>query len=379
MWAKHGRLALPLAVEDEQPPPGREGALVGEDDVGPEAPGADQGLRAVRERPLRAEAPWISASAQTGSPFDLQEAVAVDLHASSAAAAGATSRWGVAMWPATKTAIGAVPVLGSLKGWTWARTVIRRSPCWTTAAPATVAVNAVATSRARPLPASPPPLAASAIRLAALLAALDPQQRPEVMAPCRSGPSNLTIARCRSSAEVGGVFQQPLLAALHVQDERGDRGVGDGLEGVADLPLADRVDPPDQVEVDPGRYAGRRPGRAAGCRRSAGRRGPAAARRAAASPLSRSRRSTPGGQRGRARELHPGADRADVGLVEERRVGQGDLGAGDVGVAAAFGAQHSPAGRGCRRAWSPPLRLSFSFGLKPSAGAVGRLVAASRR
>ncbi|MGC1166411.1 MAG: hypothetical protein WA862_09900 [Solirubrobacterales bacterium] len=36
---------------------------------------------------------------------------------------------GVAMWPAMKTAIGAVPVRGSLKGWIWDCTVIRGSPC----------------------------------------------------------------------------------------------------------------------------------------------------------------------------------------------------------------------------------------------------------
>ena len=51
-------------------------------------------------------------------------------------------------------------------------------------------------------------------------------------------------------AEVGAVDQQALLAALHFEDELGDRGVGDGFEGVADPPVLDRVDAADEGDVD---------------------------------------------------------------------------------------------------------------------------------
>ena len=62
-------------------------------------------------------------------------------------------------------------------------------------------------------------------------------------------------------------------------------------------------------------------------------------------------------------ELDPGADLADVGVVEEGRLRQLDLGGGDVGVA-------GPGGQGAwRLGWARrltlPLSASFRFGLKP--------------
>ena len=53
--------------------------------------------------------------------------------------------------------------------------------------------------------------------------------------------------------------------------------------------------------------------------------------------VDRARRAGIGG------ELHPGADRADVGLVEELRVRQGDHGAGDVGFAGLGGEDRAKA------------------------------------
>ena len=47
-------------------------------------------------------------------------------------------------------------------------------------------------------------------------------------------------------AEVAGVDQQALLAALHLEDELGDRGVGDRFEGVADAAV-DGVDAADRA------------------------------------------------------------------------------------------------------------------------------------
>ena len=50
-------------------------------------------------------------------------------------------------------------------------------------------------------------------------------------------------------AETGAVLQQALLAALEVQDELGDRGVGDALEAGAG-PAFDRVDEADDDDVE---------------------------------------------------------------------------------------------------------------------------------
>src|SRR5215203_3711731 len=50
-------------------------------------------------------------------------------------------------------------------------------------------------------------------------------------------------------AELGVVDEQALVAALHREDEPGDRRVGDRPEGVAD-PRVDRVDPAGEVDVD---------------------------------------------------------------------------------------------------------------------------------
>src|SRR4051794_29901918 len=54
-------------------------------------------------------------------------------------------------------------------------------------------------------------------------------------------------------ADVDAVDDQPLLAALHLEDELADRGVGHPFEGAADAALLGRVDAADQVDVDLGR------------------------------------------------------------------------------------------------------------------------------
>src|SRR3954452_6083126 len=53
----------------------------------------------------------------------------------------------------------------------------------------------------------------------------------------------------RLLADVFAVDQKALLAAFHLQDELGDRGVGDGFEGVSDAAALAGVDPADQVDV----------------------------------------------------------------------------------------------------------------------------------
>jgi hypothetical protein len=50
-------------------------------------------------------------------------------------------------------------------------------------------------------------------------------------------------------AEVGGVDEETLAAALHIEGDPGHRGVGDGFEGVADLAV-DAFDVAEEVEVD---------------------------------------------------------------------------------------------------------------------------------
>src|SRR5665811_854019 len=72
-------------------------------------------------------------------------------------------------------------------------------------------------------------------------------------------------------------------------------------------------------------------------------------------------------------ELHPGADRADVGLVEEGASGQGDHGAGEVGIAGAGGDHGSERRMGTAFGAAP--ELDRELGLEGERGAGGRLVA----
>src|SRR3954447_7783356 len=58
-------------------------------------------------------------------------------------------------------------------------------------------------------------------------------------------------------ADVFAVDDQPLLAALHLQDELGDRGVGDAFEGAADAAFLRRGDPAEEAR----RRRPRRPAR----------------------------------------------------------------------------------------------------------------------
>src|SRR5919112_5144445 len=53
-----------------------------------------------------------------------------------------------------------------------------------------------------------------------------------------------------AAAEVGGVDEEALLAALHVQNGLGHRRVGEHLEGAAQAPALDRVDAAVDVQVD---------------------------------------------------------------------------------------------------------------------------------
>ena len=67
--------------------------------------------------------------------------------------------------------------------------------------------------------------------------------------------SILTVACCFALAEVGAVFEQAPLAAVELEDEARDRGVGDVLEAGADPRgfrslLPHRVDEADQVDAD---------------------------------------------------------------------------------------------------------------------------------
>ena len=83
------------------------------------------------------------------------------------------------------------------------------------------------------------------------------------------------------------------------------------------------------------------------------------------------------GRAGVGGELDPGADPVDVGVVEEGRFRQLDLGAGDVGVA-------GPGGQGCLRlGWARrltlPLSASFRLGLEAELLAAADLEAAGRR
>ena len=69
MWARRTRLAALAAVEDQKAALGRVGRLVGEDDVGPELAGADQGRAAVDSARSVVEG-WTWAIWQTGRPLD---------------------------------------------------------------------------------------------------------------------------------------------------------------------------------------------------------------------------------------------------------------------------------------------------------------------
>ena len=69
--------------------------------------------------------------------------------------------------------------------------------------------------------------------LFAVLLALDLEEGLEVLdLAVVAGEGGSRVMR--AGAEVGGVFEQALLAALHFQGEFGDGGVGDGFEGVSD-------------------------------------------------------------------------------------------------------------------------------------------------
>ena len=90
-----------------------------------------------------------------------------------------------------------------------------------------------------------------------------------------------TLARWGLRQMFSQLTKQALLAALHFQDELGDRGVGDRFEGVADAAALAGVDPcrPGSTSIWP--LQGERPGRGVRGWRSAGRPGLPAAGRAA--------------------------------------------------------------------------------------------------
>src|SRR5690242_10477289 len=98
-------------------------------------------------------------------------------------------------------------------------------------------------------------LPALALRLlAALLLAAVADRGPEIQPlPVLGGEVDFGLLLL--AADVFGVDQEPLLAALHFKDELGHRGVGDRFEGVADAPplggvdLAVHEDPDLAVEV----------------------------------------------------------------------------------------------------------------------------------
>ena len=129
-------------------------------------------------------------------------------------------------------------------------------------------------------------------------------------------------------AEVAAVDQEALLAALHRQHELGHRGVGDRVEAGADAAVLG-VDPADQVDVDLAVQGDDQVGQ---------RVGGGAQVDGAFQGLVEQRREGPGvavdralgalgAVAGAGGELDAGADGADVVLVEELRVRQGDRGA----------------------------------------------------
>ena len=101
-----------------------------------------------------------------------------------------------------------------------------------------------------------------------------------------------------AGAEVGGVQQQALLAALDGQHELADRDVGDRVEDVAEAAALDRFGAGRAGARRPGR-GGRRAGRAGRGSRGPGRPAPSAPCRAAARSPSRCRRSSSSGRRRR--------------------------------------------------------------------------------
>ena len=126
-------------------------------------------------------------------------------------------------------------------------------------------------------------------------------------------------------AEVDRVDEEALVAAVEVEGELGDGGVGDGFEGGADCAV-DGVDEADQVDVDLALEVRRR------CRGALFAAVGAQVDRAfeglfeqrgfgLGEAEQRSRRALAGLACG---ELDPGAGALDVGVVEELGVGQGD-------------------------------------------------------
>ena len=126
--------------------------------------------------------------------------------------------------------------------------------------------------------------------------------------------------------------QQALLAALHGQRELADRDVGDRREGGADAAVFHRLDHAVQLDLDLALEVGEQVGQ--GVVRGdqvdgAGERIFEQRRFGRGVAVDRPRRAFVGGQ------LDAGADRLDVGLVDQLRARQGQRRAGDVGVAGA--------------------------------------------
>jgi hypothetical protein len=78
--------------------------------------------------------------------------------------------------------------------------------------------------------------------------ALSPHNRPEVIRPAVL-PGELGAGSVRPGAEVPAVDDQPLLAALHGEDEFGDRRIWDGFKGASDASF-EGIDPAGDVDVD---------------------------------------------------------------------------------------------------------------------------------
>ena len=136
-------------------------------------------------------------------------------------------------------------------------------------------------------------------------------------------------------AEVDRVDEEALVAAIEVQGEPGDGGIGDGVEGGAELAV-DRFDKADEVDVDLALELGDDIGEfsfaAVGAQIDRAFEGLFKQRGFGLGEAEQgSRRALIGG------ELDSGAGALDVGVVEELGVGKGDRDAGDVGVGSALG------------------------------------------
>ena len=137
-------------------------------------------------------------------------------------------------------------------------------------------------------------------------------------------------------AEVDGVDEEALVAAIEVEGKLGDGGVGDGVEGGAQLAV-DRFDETDQVDVDLALELGDDIGELSFA--SVG-----AQIDRAFEGLFKQRGFGLGEteERDPARtlvgvELDPGAGALDVGVVEELGVREGDRDAGDVRIGPPWG------------------------------------------